>query len=301
MHPLIIPTFNNPTYLKRFIEQKSLDNFSSLEIYDNNSSFPPMIQLLQEFEKRDNINVHRLESNYGPHYVLRNPEVYNTLPDIFCLSDPDIEFSSTLPRDFLEQLLTISNKYEFGKVGFAIAIPEIDVLETSQVFMDGQLWHVTDWEKQFWSNQIGASEQGDKIFKTTIDTTFALYNKNFFSPSDRYPALRVAGRFTSRHLGFYKNSTIPKEEKNFYDKLSRFSYFSGKQDAKGAPLVELSVLEYTKIIERLESLEKDVTKLALERDLINKNLQSVFGSKSWILTRPLRSFIKMVKGGKRYE
>lgn len=301
MYPLIIPTFNNPTYLKNFIEQKALESFSRIEIYDNGSTFPPMIQLLQEIEKKDKVNIRRLNSNYGPHYVLRNPEIYSTLPDIFCLSDPDIEFSSQLPEDFLVQLFTISEKYEFGKVGFAIEIPEADELETPQVFMEGQLWTVIDWERQFWSSLIGTTDRGDKIYRASLDTTFALYNKKFFNPSDRYPALRVAGTFISRHLGFYKETKISKKESEFYKKLSRFSYFSGKQDINGSPLVEMSVWEYTKIVEQVESLERDVINLSSERNLLNKKLQSVFSSNSWRLTKPLRIFLKLLRGSKDHE
>ena len=292
MHPLIIPTFNNPTYLKRFIEQKSLDNFSSLEIYDNNSSFPPMIQLLQEFEKRDNINVHRLESNYGPHYVLRNPEVYNTLPDIFCLSDPDIEFSSTLPQDFLEQLITISNNFEFGKVGFAIEIPEEEELNIEIYSAPEQVKHLLEVENSFWENHFSYTTQGDPIFATTLDTTFALYNKRYFKPSNRYEALRIGGNFTSKHLGYYEKFKPTKLELEFYSSRSRYSYNRGITNKNGDPLINIKVHEYTTLVEKLESLERDMKRIVTERDDYRNELDSFYRSRSWKI---MSIFVEMKK------
>ena len=292
MHPLIIPTFNNPTYLKRFIEQKSLDNFSSLEIYDNNSSFPPMIQLLQEFEKRDNINVHRLESNYGPHYVLRNPEVYNTLPDIFCLSDPDIEFSSTLPQDFLEQLITISNNFEFGKVGFAIEIPEEEELNIEIYSAPEQVKHLLEFENSFWENHFSFTTQGVPIFATTLDTTFALYNKRYFKPSNRYEALRIGGNFTSKHLGYYEKFKPTKLELEFYSSRSRYSYNRGITNKNGDPLINIKVHEYTTLVEKLESLERDMKRIVTERDDYRNELDSFYRSRSWKI---MSIFVEMKK------
>ena len=59
-----------------------------------------MIDLLAQIDSK--YEVIRLEENYGPNYILRNPEYYKTLPDIFSLSDPDVEFPKNISGNFQE-------------------------------------------------------------------------------------------------------------------------------------------------------------------------------------------------------
>lgn len=301
MYQLVIPTFNNPSYLERFISQLDNYQFSRIEIFDNNSDYLPMIELLEQLKNKENINVRKFDGNYGPHYALRNPEIYSSLDDIFCLSDPDIQFSETLPKDFLNIMHQISEKYKIGKVGFAIEIPKKSELSTPYVFMDGKLQNIEEWEQQFWSNLVGRTIDGDPIFETTLDTTFALYNKKYFDPNDRYRALRIAGNFTSKHLGFYHERYVDKAELDIYKNKSRYSYFSGTYDSEGNPVVQLSVLEYTTIIEKLESLERECIKLAQERDNLNLAIKNLYKSQSWILTKPLRTIMRFFDKGEKNE
>jgi uncharacterized protein YhaN len=139
------------------------------------------------------------------------------------------------------------------------------------------------------------------VYEANIDTTFALYNKKYFNPQDRYRALRVAGSFVSKHLGFYKQNSIPKEEIDFYKGQNRFSYFSGKYDNLGNPMVEISVHEYTKLVEALESTERDVAALTRSRDEINQQLQKVYNSKSWKLTKSLRNIKNLLIKGSQID
>jgi len=289
MFPLVVPVFNNPTYLANFYIQVKELPFSRVEIYDNGSTYPPMIQLLKELEKEPRVKIILLKKNAGPHYVLRKPELYDALEEVFCLSDPDLEFSKNLPADFLEVLFDLTTKYKYGKAGFAIEIPKEDEFENLFVKMDGKLQKMTDWEQQFWKEEIARTEKGDPIYLANIDTTFALYNKKYFNPQDRYKAIRVAGAYTCKHLGFYKQNSIPQEEIDFYQDQNRFSYFSGKYDNNGNPIIEISVHEYTKLIESLESAERNILTLVNSRDQINYQLQKMYNSKTWKLTRPLRA------------
>ena len=77
-----------------------------------------MINLLQSLEKR--FQIERLKANRGPHFILRDIDFYEKLPEHFCLSDPDVEINQDLPINFMETLLNISKKYEIGKVGFSL-------------------------------------------------------------------------------------------------------------------------------------------------------------------------------------
>jgi len=287
--PLIIPTFNNPTFTKNFVDQSIAVGFKNIQIFDSDSTYPHMIELLKELEKFCKIN--RLNKNFGPHYVLRTPEVYKDLPDLFCLSDPDVEYSKSLPENFLETLFKVSVDYEIGKVGFAMEVPIHEEFLHPYMRMDEKLWKMEDWENQFWKNKIGTVEDND-IYDATLDTQFALYNKKYFEPMARYTCIRVAGNFTSKHLGLYKDTIVPDQEEIYYKNSAKYSYFRGNLDSDNNPVIQLTVLEYTKLIEANESLDRNLTRITLERDYFNQELQKVYNSRSWKILNFARWVLK---------
>ena len=279
--PVYIPTFNNPTYLTNFVKQLELNGVRNIIVVDNNSTYPPMKECLSTIEQK--YKVIRLDKNFGPHYLLRIKEVYDSLPDLFCLSDPDLELSRNLPQNFINELLIISNDHGVGKVGPALEIPSLNEVLHPHLFLDGKVVDIVEYENQFWRNKVGKSKHDDDLYLTTLDTQFALYNKAFFDPADRYPAIRVAGRFTSRHLSQLKNSILPTEEVEFYKSTTRYSYFGGNLDSDGQPSFEISVLEYTKMVEQIQSLEAQIIDLDSKIQEQNNLIQGIFQSKRWRL------------------
>jgi glycosyltransferase involved in cell wall biosynthesis len=278
--PIYIPTFNNPTYLLNFIKQLEKNDAKNLVVIDNNSTYPPMKECLSIIEQK--YKVVRLDQNFGPHYILRNKQFYQSLPELFCLSDPDLEFSTSLPVDFINELKIISEVHKVGKVGLALEFSSEDVMH-SELFLDGQKVGAIEYEQQFWTNNIGKNQTGDDLYRTTLDTTFALYNKTYFDPEDRYTAIRVAGKFTAKHLGSLSNSIVPKSESIYYKSLTRYSYFGGKLDSEGQPCFEISVLEYTKMVEQIQSLEAHIVDLDSKIQDQNISIQTIFKSKRWKL------------------
>jgi len=291
--PLYVPTFNNPTYTRNFLNQVDGLNFSRIIILDNKSTYQPMIDLLAQIDSK--YEVIRLEENYGPHYILRNPDYYKTLPDIFSLSDPDVEFPKNISENFQEEMINVGIKYRFGKVGFAIEVPSENEFLELVVNLDGKLRNMHEWEQQFWQNQIDKTSTGDPIFQTTLDTQFAIYNKEFFSPEERYKALRIGGKFTSKHLGFYKESIVPKEESDFYRSVSKFAYYIGNFDENGTPYTKLPVHSYYQLIERLEGAERELKRVTFERDKFLLELKNLYNSNSWKILSVLQKFKKMLK------
>ena len=287
--PIYIPVFNNPTYTKYFVEQLQEIQCNDIYIVDNKSDYPPMISLLKELEQK--FNVVRLDRNEGPHFILRNQNFYKSLPDIFCLSDPDMELSRNLPKEFLADLLQISNQYKMGKVGFALEVPAEEELKDIELNMEGKIWNMREWESQWWENCIGKSLKGDDLYMTTLDTQFALYNKNYFDPNDRYRCIRVAGRFTAKHLGLYKNTIVPEAEQEFYRNSTRYSYVAGNLSETNIPVFNISVHEYTLLKEELDSL-RDNNKILAKRAIeLDKELQFFYNSRSWKVIRFLKNVI----------
>jgi hypothetical protein len=62
-------------------------------------------------------------------------------------------------------------------------------------------------------------------YKARIDTTFALYNKRYFDPQEPLEAIRVAGRFTCRHLPWYRDSGLTTAEEAQYRASQKFSLY----------------------------------------------------------------------------
>ena len=287
--PIYVPVFNNPTYTKYFVEQLQENQCNDIYIVDNKSDYPPMISLLKELEQK--YNVVRLDRNEGPHFILRNQNFYKSLPEIFCLSDPDMELSRNLPKEFLADLLQISNQYKMGKVGFALEVPAEEELKDIELNMEGKIWNMREWESQWWENCIGKSLRGDDLYMTTLDTQFALYNKNYFDPNDRYRCIRVAGRFTAKHLGLYKKTIVPEAEQEFYRNSTRYSYVAGNLSETNIPVFNISVHEYTLLKEELDSL-RDNNKILAKRAIeLDKELQFFYNSRSWKVIRYLKNVI----------
>ena len=287
--PIYVPVFNNPTYTKYFVEQLQENQCNDIYIVDNKSDYPPMISLLKELEQK--YNVVRLDRNEGPHFILRNQNFYKSLPEIFCLSDPDMELSRNLPKEFLADLLQISNQYKMGKVGFALEVPAEEELKDIELNMEGKIWNMREWESQWWENCIGKSLSGDDLYMTTLDTQFALYNKNYFDPNDRYRCIRVAGRFTAKHLGLYKKTIVPEAEQEFYRNSTRYSYVAGNLSETNIPVFNISVHEYTLLKEELDSL-RDNNKILAKRAIeLDKELQFFYNSRSWKVIRYLKNVI----------
>ena len=293
MIPVVIPVFNNPTYTRTFVNQLKVLNVENIIILDNNSTYKPMLELLNDLENEH--QVIRLGYNRGPHYALRDSEFYSNLPNYFCLSDPDLELSPNLPENFIDAFVDISNHYKIGKVGFALEVPKEEEFAQLYMNLDGKLWNMREWEMQFWENSIGKTTDGDDLYLTTLDTQFALYNKNYFDPNSRYECLRVGGKFTAKHLGLYKQDNIPTEELKYYRNSTRYSYFSGNTDENNSPVFEISVHEYTKIVEELDSLRTNNEIIGNKLQELNQNLQKILQSRSWKLTSFLRKISSFLR------
>ena len=224
--PIIIPSFNNPTYLTRMIAQLTALRCSNIYVFDNASTFPKMLDCLDKLEHAG-ITIIRSRKNIGPKFFL-NRHFYASLPDIFILTDPDLLLNTEMPENFMHKLYEVSERHKVGKVGFALDISDIKHFRQELFRIDGRDFKIWEWEKQFWQREIGLLDQVDSIYDADIDTTFALYNKRYFDPKKCRVALRVAGRFTCKHLPWYETHGIPEDELSFYKKKQKHSYYFTK-------------------------------------------------------------------------
>ena len=224
--PILIPAFNNPSYCRMMVDQLLGARLSRILLIDNGSTSAEMCQMLDSMEGK--VRILRLGRNAGPKYFAQNWFFYLRLPPIFCVTDPDIQFNQNLPSDFLQTLLTLTEEHKIGKAGFALNIQDHHNFRDILLNFKGMNYDIVSWESQFWQQQIGMTRAGDPVFRADIDTTFALYNKKFFSRKKLgfYRALRVGGDFTARHLPWYRESVIGQAEERAYAATQKFSWYA---------------------------------------------------------------------------
>jgi len=170
--PIIIICYNNYKYVQNTLAQILKINkkyYDNTIILNNSSTCLDTI----EFLKNTDVTIIENENN-GPWVSpVKNAHIYDSLPEKYVLTDPDLQFNENLPSNFIEILSELSDKYKAGKVGFALDI--------------------SDHDKMY---------EGDyEIYVAPIDTTFSLVNKKYAEP---HFDLRVAGDFTTKHLPWYK-------------------------------------------------------------------------------------------------
>jgi len=220
--PVVIPTFNNPAYVRNMTAQLFCRGLRNIVVIDNGSTAPDMRASFLLARR-----VVHLNDNRGPHYIFREDREFDALPNLFCVTDPDLEFNQQLPDDFLIELIGLTEEFRVGKVGFSLDVSDKAAMREDDFQNSSRICKIWEWEQQFWEDQIGSTRSGDPIYRADIDTTFAVYNKKYFSRDNFYDALRLAGRYTCRHLPWYRDNGMAETEAAYYASTQKFStYFS---------------------------------------------------------------------------
>ncbi len=221
--PIFVPTFNNPTFTRMMVEQLRAWNLRDITLVDSGSTYGPMVRLLETLE--GTLKVIWLERNAGPHFLFTDAESYACLPELFCVTDPDLLFCPEMPQDFLLTLMDQTHVHRTGKAGLALNLDDRAAFKQDSYRIAGGEYRIWEWESRFWTAGIGHTPEGDPLFKADIDTTFALYNKRYFTPDRFYEAVRIAGKYTCRHLPWYRQSFLPEQESRIYRTTQKYSYY----------------------------------------------------------------------------
>lgn len=236
--PVLIPSFNTVSYVRGMVDQLRQRGLRRLVIVDNASSYPPMLDYLAA--PGPGVTVVLQAENKGPRNFFLDPATYAALPEIFCITDPDLALSPAMPEDFVASLAAATETYSVGKAGLAIDIADRSAMRQEDFRIGDRYWKIWEWEDQFWQERVGSLPGGDPVFRAAVDTTFAVYNKRFFKKEDPSNAVRVAGRYTCRHLPWYKDVGLPAEEEQFYRRHTRDSYYLRDPNSGAAPRYEHS-------------------------------------------------------------
>jgi glycosyltransferase involved in cell wall biosynthesis len=210
---VIIPVFNQKWFLENTIEKLRRLELSNIIIFDNGSTYPPLLHFYHETK----IPVCVFPSNPGPRHFAKSSKIWKQLPNIFIATDPDLEYPDEMPKTVVQDLIDLTSKHKLGKIGLALDISQ------EKLYIENQFHDIRTWEGKFWQEIIDTTPGGDPVYKALIDTTFALYRKEFLNLHRKvfytnwYPAPRVAGRYCCYHYGWYKDRPGPQEEHEYYD------------------------------------------------------------------------------------
>ena len=210
---VIIPVFNQKWLLENTIKKLRRLELSNIIIFDNGSTYPPLLH----FYLKTEIPVCVFPSNPGPRHFVKCSAIWQQLPNIFIATDPDLEYPDEIPKTVVQDLIDLTSKHKLGKIGLALDISQ------EKLYIENQFHDIRTWEGNFWQEIIDTTPGGDPVYKALIDTTFALYRKEFLDLHRKvfytnwYHAPRVAGRYCCYHYGWYKDRPGPQVEHDYYD------------------------------------------------------------------------------------
>jgi hypothetical protein len=206
--PIVVIAYNNLFFVRNFIDQlKKYDN--PIILFDNKSTYEPLLEYYKKIkaELGSKIDIRMLDDNYGCGVA----NMYkDSLPNIFILSDPDLQLNPRMPENFSEILLALSDKYGAYKVGLALDISEPEKLLDCKSYEDNMT--IVEWESKFWEKPIADTYE---LYDASTDTTFCLINHAYSEKTQ----IRIAGDFTAKHLPWYKGflkEHISKDELEYW-------------------------------------------------------------------------------------
>jgi FkbM family methyltransferase len=214
--PIVIVCYNNYRYVKNTLSQIlriNKDYYKNIIILNNTSTCLDTIEYLKNLV---DVRVINNTGNFGPWITPdNNTHIYNTLPDKFILTDPDLKLNKDIPSNFIEILANLSEKHKTAKIGLGL-----DISDHKQFYITthcpGNV-SIYEWEKRFWENKIDDDEY--ELYNADIDTTFCLINKTNISNSCDLK-IRVGGNFTAKHIPWYRDNELYNVYDNYNNNIN---------------------------------------------------------------------------------
>ena len=180
-----------------------LPYYKHIHVINNNSTYAPLLTYLESI--KDIVTVHTMDKNYG--HTVHNLQLFQKyhVNGKYFLTDPDLTLNENLPVNFIDNMVSISEKYKAHRVGFALDIfhPNLG----KEVTYNGKT--PFQWETPAWSQPIE-----ETVYNAAIDTTFCLVNTNY--PNGVH--LRIAGNYTCIHRPWmrgWREELLPDELENY--------------------------------------------------------------------------------------
>ena len=200
--PILIICHNNHLYVENTLRQLKKFNLN-LQIMDNASTNPKTIEYL----KKVDVPVIWNETNEGPWVsIFYNVSVYEKMPQKFIITDPDLQYNTNLPYNFVDIMIDLSIEYETHKLALAMDISDFSKMYQSKHYSDNRNIYDTEIGHWSWRVNIGESSSKYEMYFTSTDTTFHLIDKIGYHSTVR--SIRIAGDFTAKHIPWYIENPI---------------------------------------------------------------------------------------------
>jgi hypothetical protein len=216
--PLLIPCFNQLTYLRNLINWFRFYSKGDIYILDNASSSPPLLQYLSQVHGNDNIHVVRFQYNEGSDNLrsLIDQKISKAYK-YYIISDPDIMPHPSVPMDFLDVFRHCIDNLGYHHAGFCLKIDDLpEHIENRTLILNA--------EGPYWKEPVTIIYAGRsyRSYKAPIDTTFALYraDKGWEKPirPEWNNSLRI---FEAFHLPWYIDPHKINDEMDYYFRTAR--------------------------------------------------------------------------------
>jgi hypothetical protein len=257
---VVIIGYNQFTYISKMVKQ--VEQYTNdIIIIDNNSNYGP---LLNYYNTDYKYSLLKMDKNYG-HKVYETSFIVSLLGNIHIITDPDLKFNSNLPKNFITEMIKISNDYKAGRVGFALLIDVDDIRkELSYAGMP-----IKEWEGRFWKNIINHPYL--KLYGAPIDTTFCLLNTLHNSNG---LSIRIGGDYICKHLPWHINywTELLDDEYDHYlinNKSSNYWIDKMKKKAEIFTRIRIDGIE-DETSDSLENKTSDSLETSIEVETSNK-------------------------------
>ena len=113
--PIVIICYNNYKYVQNTLDQirkLNIEYYKNIQIVNNSSNCTDTINFLK------NVDVKVINTaNNGPWISsTQNRHIYDTLPDKYIITDPDLQLNENIPSNFVEILSNLSDQYGACKI-----------------------------------------------------------------------------------------------------------------------------------------------------------------------------------------
>jgi hypothetical protein len=221
-YPIIINNFNRLEYLQQQIEWLLKVGQKNIHIIDNASSYEPLLK----FYKKAPATIYMLDRNVG-HESYWRTHLYQRFGKYYHVyTDPDVLPDANTPDDFMYYFKSLLDKYDnIQKVGFGLRLDDIPDHYPKKK-------EVIDWETTLYKEEIEPH-----VYKSKIDTTFALYKPSAFLQCWD-TTLRTGAPYMLKHMPWYEDPANENEETKHYINTinaasSWYKTLSGEDDRYG--------------------------------------------------------------------
>ena len=202
--PVIINNRDRLEAPKAMVEALLWRNTEQIWIYDNASTYEPLLEWYDEID--GDVNVVR--GHNAGYLALFNTGLIDKIPgEWLCYTDPDIELNPNMPHNYQEQMLAVAEEYKIDKVGLAL---RVDDLPDHYPYKGNVLRN----EDRHWHKEVGPN-----LFEAHTDTTFHLTKR-----VDQFESIRMAGDFACKHLPWYYDpANMPQDEQYYLDNYDNWA------------------------------------------------------------------------------